>query len=54
MDEIRAQEISHFVDLALNWQEQKRVAGYDFLILCLCSQVAELLQERVEIQRAAD
>ena len=42
----RAYTISKFVELALNFTEQKREASYEYLILCLCSQIGELLDER--------
>ena len=46
MTEERAYTISKFVELALSFTDQKREATYEYLILCLCSQIGELLDER--------
>lgn len=46
-DERRA-TISKFVEMALSFTEQRREGSYPFLILCLCSQIGELLQDRAE------
>ena len=50
MTDERAYTISKFVELALNFTERKREASYEYLILCLCSQITEVLAEREEAE----
>lgn len=44
-DERRA-TIAKFVEMALSFTEQRREGSYPWLILCLCSQIGELLRDR--------
>ena len=53
MTDERAVTIAKFCELALSWTEEKKTHGYEYLILVLCSQIGELLEERAELRRIA-
>jgi hypothetical protein len=44
----RAATIAKFVEMALSFTERRRQDSYPWLILCLGSQIGELLQDRAE------
>jgi len=46
MSDERAVTIAKFVEMSLSFTEQRRERAYLWLILCLCSQIGELLAER--------
>jgi len=48
MTDQRAATIAKFTEMALNFTEHRREGSYLWLILCLASQIGELLQDRAE------
>jgi hypothetical protein len=46
--EQRAATIAKFVEMALSFTERGRQVSYPWLILCLSSQIGELLEDRAE------
>ena len=48
MTDQRAETIAKFVEMALSFTEQQREGSYPWLILCMASQMGELLRDRAE------
>ena len=48
MTDQRAATIAKFVEMALSFTEQRREGSYPWLILCMASQMGELLRDRAE------
>jgi len=48
ISDARAASIAKFVEMSMIFTEQRRETSYLWLILCMASQIAELLRDRAE------